>query len=318
MKPPTSLFGVPLALPSTVGTALILALEGAWRATYGHPIGPLGSDLRLMSRYFDPAIRGERLRNGLDSIENSCAGFPLFSEELLIDIGGDRCMPTPEGRVILDILRDRRVESETTIISPDDVAAAEHVLRTLYANWVRRKLDGAVALLAGTASPMLAPAAGVAIWLLVNRNVGPQRALRRPGDPESRRHLDEAVAKPVLEFANSLIPGKRRTEHFSLYGGYALTELRRRLSGSMSASIDELYIREGQDRRVIEFLGHDLSRRPTLKSANLASAFDLLVSEYRKYLPRLSSLNLAFERPAATMELRESLLAAFIASRVDA
>ncbi len=317
MNPPSTLFGVPLAIDDQLANALVRTLERAWQSTYGVRTGSLPKDLEAMGRFFDPSVRGERLRKAISELSDECPGAPLYADQLLVPLSDNRCMPTPEGRVVLEVLRRSESNEGPVIISPEEVAGAEHLLRKMYGDWSLAKVRKVVALQSGTASPLLPPAVGVALWLLVNRNVGPQRALRRPEDPLSRGFLDEAVATPVLHFAADLAPGNRRPEHFSLYGGYALTELRRRVSSGLSPTIDELYVREDHEARIVVFLGKDLARRPGISVGRLRGAFDHLVLSYREFVPRLAALGLSFERPAATSSLRDSLLRAFDAARIN-
>lgn len=231
---------------------------------------------------------------------------------------------TPEGRVALEILRGAAGGSseqaaggpdrETVSLSPTDVAAAEHFLLESYRPWLQQRLLTVVALQSGT-GPVLHPAAiGLMLLLLVNRSTSEDTAITRASEESTRRLLDSAMAKPIAAFADELSPGERRLDHFSTYSGYPLTEARRRLNQSLSPTNEFLYVRPGEEKRVMDFLAKDLARRRGLTVERLSSSFEQLVAEYRMQLATLASLGLAFERPGETERIRTQLLTAFVAA----
>jgi hypothetical protein len=316
---PTNLFGVPLVIDHDVAVAIRRALASAWVAAFDEEPASVSSDLARLRGFFDPITTGQRLRKTLEAVPGPCVARPIFSDLLLMDVGDDKCIPTPEGRVVLEVLTKRLDESSTgsVVLPTSDVSAAEHTLVDLYRSWTRSKLLKAVSLQQGTASPLLPTSIGVGLWLVINGNVGAAKSIKRPRDPDSRRHLDAAVAGPVMAFADTIQPGRRQSEHLSLYSGYALTELRRRLSGSLSPTIQDLYIRDGEEHTVVDFLAADLARRPNTDVSLVAEAFDRLVTTFRQYLPRLAALGLAHERPSATASSRSLLLEAYAIHRGD-
>ncbi len=315
-QPPTDCFGLPLAMTPNRARAISDALARVWRLQMGRPPGKLERDLEAVKTYFDPIASGARLRSALASMppidQDLAEGIPA---SVLLDAGEGRFLVTPEGRGALECLASALDErTEVAVIRQEWVIGVEHRLLTLYREWARQRLDKVLELQRGSGPPMLPQTIAAVLVLLVNGSIGPQKALVRPEDTERRRAVDAALAGPVEAFASAIAGGSRRPEHYSIYGGYALTEARRRLSDALSSSTD-LYVVAGKEEGVVAFLGRDLARRHDVDKSVVRDAFDRLTSAYRQAVPLLASLGLAFESASHTRAVGKGLLAAFAAER---
>lgn len=292
------------------------AVTRVWRFQMGTPPGQLDRDLESLKMYFDPIASGTRLRTALASLpsidEDLVEGIPT---SILITAGEERFLVTPEGRGALDCLAAALDEGgEVTVIRQEWVIGVEHRLLALYRSWARQRLDKVLKLQGGSGPPMLPQTIAAVLVLLVNGSIGPKKALVRPEETDRRRAVDMALAGPVEAFASAIARGSRRPEHYSIYGGYALTEARRRLSDALSSSHD-LYVVAGKEDGVVAFLGRDLARRQDVDEPRVREAFDHLASAYRQAVPLLASLGLAFESASHTRAVGKRLQAAFAAER---
>jgi hypothetical protein len=312
LRRPTDFFGVAVSLPREDAERLAWALDSAWEAVARRPTGDLARDWSLLvERFFDPVAQGGRLRRELDGVGAVIEDAPYLSDLLVTPIGNDHGLITLEGRAVLELLRAALAREGPEVILPDDERwALEHQLLYLYRGTSRHRLESVLSLLSGAAAPLLPPAVATILLLLLNRSTSPDRAITRPPDPPGRQHLDEALAKPVLAFANALAPGKRKLEHISLYSGYPLTEARRRLSAQLSTDPANLFVRPNAEDDVIRFVVRDLAKRQ-LPEARVAEAFDRMVEAYRESASALAAFGVGFERPADTRRLRERLLAQY-------
>lgn len=301
------LFGLPLALAQADAEEVERTLSAVWTSMLGRPPMSLHADIEELRRWFDPLARGERLRRELDAIEKTSVHATRLSlDELLVSVAKQRMIVTPEGRIVIEVLRMKLAESTpVVVIDEGDLLSAEHTVANAYRAWSRKKLTSVIALREGRAGVLRPPAAGFALFLLVNRSTAPERAIHRLDDARARSAADEAIGSVVEAFADRLKAGRRKTEHFSTYGGYAISELRRRIR--LGSESDEIYVPPGTEEDVLEFVAADLMRRPRTSPGAILSAFDALVSRYRSVHSTLASLGLAHERPADTARLRERL-----------
>jgi hypothetical protein len=309
---PTDFFGVGVSLPRDDAERLARALGSAWEAVAGRPTGELARDWSfLVEHYFDPIAQGGRLRRELDRVHAVVEDAPYLNNLLVLPIGDGDGLITLEGRAVLELLRAALSREGQLVTLPDDARwALERQLLDLYRDASRHRLDSVLSLRSGAAAPLLPPAVATILLLLLNRSTSPDRAITRPPDPSGRQHLDEALARPVLAFANTLAPGKRKLEHISLYSGYPLTEARRRLSSQLSTDPASLFVRPNEEDEVIRFVARDLAKR-RLPEATIATAFDRMVEAYRESASALAAFGVGYERPADTRRLRERLLAQY-------
>lgn len=266
-----------------------------------------------MRDYFNPIAQGRRLRAALAHLTPSQEPLPSYSDELLITLREGRRLITPEGRVVLWCLQRASQAGGMVVIDPSLLAEGERALLAIYRSWVQQRIRG-VANLTADAGPALHPLGlGMLLFLLMNRSTSERRALRRSpsgADDDSRRRfqaLDNAIADVVSAFVDGLVPGRKYDRRqISLRSGWQLTEARRRLAASLSDSPDEIYVKEGEDDRVTEFVGRELRRRDITR-ARFEESFDAMAARYRERLPALAKLGLAFGRPIETRQLREAV-----------
>jgi hypothetical protein len=311
LTPPGDLFGLPLVLSRPRAVDLVADIEAAWAAQHGgaYPVD-LASDLKVLAAFFDPLAREATLRRRLDELPESLTELP---DALALDVGAGRRIVTPEGRVVLELLREllRDLSSTTVAIETSHLAAAEATLADFYRGLARRRLDKVRALAAGEAAPMLPVAAGVVLLLLINRSTSKERALAQSaGDADQRAVIDSAFAPALRAFAETLtgepFQGRDATGGgLSLYQGYAFTEARRRLGSRLRLEEQRLWIPEEDEHEVLAFVARDLKRRGGPDRA--LAAFDALVENYRATLPRVANLQFAHERPAHTTRIRREL-----------
>ena len=124
---------------------------------------------------------------------------------------------------------------------------------------------------AGADTALLPGPLGLIIMLLLEGAVGREAAVARAGTGDGDV-VERAVIAGVVAFARTLDPSATWDErHFALYGGYALTEARRRLSAIIieppsrrRSSLDppkRIFIEHGKEQAVIAFVIRDLRRR---------------------------------------------------------
>jgi len=162
---------------------------------------------------------------------------------------------------------------------------------------------------------MLPPAAGIVLLLLVNRSLDRETAIRRVRDPAAQEKIDDVVADVLEPFADELAGESRRgrkREHFSLWGGYPLTEARRRLAGRLVLDHEEgyVFIDGAREPDVVEFVARDIARRRGVDEKRVDAAFRALVGAYRRRLDDLSGLGSGFERVGRTDALHARLVQA--------
>ena len=135
---------------------------------------------------------------------------------------------------------------------------------------------------------MLPSAVAIVLLLLVNRSLDGRTAIRRVRDEDAQAKIDNVVADVIEAFADSLTEqaeGDTRRE-FSLWGGYPLTEARRRLPGRLilDGEAGTVDVEASSERDVVEFIGRDLARRREVSAESVTRAFEVLVGTDRARL----------------------------------
>jgi hypothetical protein len=318
------IFGVPVVLTSAEAARLSAEVTQLWELTYGEPPGELESDLRRCRDFFDPTVRGHKLRERIASLpvappdlrEAACK----MLASVIVDAGEGRLIIGIEGRLLLSLLENVRDGGRHVALSAAAVRLSESRALDIYRSWSTRKLKEAVALRTGQGREVMqATSVGIVLALLVNRVNCPERAVARPDDGAGEHPIDQALHAAAAAFADALTHGRGRsiTEQ-RLRGGYWLSEARRRLGDQITGYPSSVYIRAESAESVVTFVGRDLARRESLTAEILAEAFDRLVLAFRYKAAQLASYNVIFERPADTSRLREELLASFNAARSPA
>ncbi len=312
----TDLFGMPLVMHEDDLAHASRLLAGAWVLQAGSPPGSFALDLPSLADWFHPRLRGMTLRARLEELPPLDAGAARLPATVLIPCGDERYLVSPEGRAWLACTDEaRRTEAGQVVFAAGQAAPYEERLLALYRHWSRHRLVDVVEKRTGIGAPMLPPAAGLILLLLVNRSIGSDMAIRRVRDPSAQAKIDDVIAD-ILEPFSDALGGKssrgRDRRHFSLWSGYPLTEARRRLAGSLVLDADRgsVYVAQGAEGEVLEFVSHDIARRRDVDEVKAGAAFDVLVTAYRLGLDELSRLGSGFERAARTDALRDHVVQA--------
>jgi hypothetical protein len=302
---------------------VLLGLQRAIRSG-----GPNGT---ATTAWFDPLARGARLRGDLAKLPVASDAFisnslqidlaDLPGEPFILDAGGGRLLVTPEGQELIALVEPLLVESGRGGVHLSWWATDEADQRLLaaYRSLSRQRLESVLRLRGGEAAPLLPAAIGQILLLLLNGNIGRSRALRRPDASEDRAVVDEAVAAITGAFVDSLQLSSAASNKgpssaaYSLYGGYALTEARRRLGDDLAT--DPIFVADGAKARVILRMASELARRPELNDERLGRAVDALAGAYGIHRPVLSSYGLAQGHPGAGAELNHDMVEQFLGAR---
>lgn len=305
---------MPLVMQRADVDHAIDVLARIWRAQAGGAPRDFDGDAEGLSRWFHPKLRGQSVRNALVALPQVDVGAAHLPPSVLLDCGDDRHLVTPEGRAWLECARDARsAGGDPTVFSAEQAAPFERKLLDLYRSWSRHRIEDVIEKLTGVGAPMLPAAAGIVLLLLVNRSLDSGSAIRRVREPGTQQRIDDVIADVLESFADTLAgKGRRRREQFTLWGGYPLTEARRRLAGSLILDADAglVYIDGAREHEVVEFVARDLARRKEATGESVSAAFAALVDAYRARLDDLSALGSGFERVGRTEALRERLLSA--------
>jgi hypothetical protein len=324
LEAPQRLFDLPHRLQRPAVADLTSDIRTRFERQHDRPPGDLAADLELMHKtLFNPVAREERLRQTLTRLHDGLAFAPPpeMPDTLATPFGEDSWLLTPEGRVALPCLERTLAagRDEWCVVDEVDIHAAEHLLATTYRRWTRYRLDRVVSLAAGRDTRLMLPAAiATVLLLLVNGNVGPERALDQPKEQRDQALLDAAVVEPIRAFADAIATSNRARDarHWRLYNGYALSEARRRLGSALVLEripdrVDDkrLYIAAGSEAHIVHALARELRERQ-IPREQIADAFDQLTRAYTQVRPRLAAFGAAFERPSHTSQLRGQLLGA--------
>jgi hypothetical protein len=329
----SDLFGVPLDLPPSEADELFRGLQTILQAQFvaAHKDSglnalwidswpPTVTQLSIFTIWFDPTAKGDRIRSEIARLPSTDARFAHVSPVLVIDVGDDRHLVTPEGWLVARSLaraesRARQDEERMASvpirrrISESDADASLNALVETYRTWTRRRITDVVGLLTSETSTLRPAAAGLLFTLLVNRNTAPERALRRPTDPRQLAIVAEAIAAPALAYAEGLSGRRNSFGSVDLDRGWALGELRRRLGPGFHTGRDEgIWLNEKATEDAVRRLVDDIQRRSGSTRTRIPDAVSAALAAYDARRPELAGLELAFERPANTRRLAEALL----------
>lgn len=307
----SDIFGMPLAIRQADALRAKNVIEDVWGKQFGTGPGPFDEDLDLLADWFHPKLRGQTLRDALDGLKetSSSSGIP---DQIILPCGGGTHLVTPEGRTWLECLSDAKTSSGGIyVFRSDEIEPRERALLDLYRRWSRHRIEDVIQKRTGRAAPLLPPAVGIILLLLVNRSLSPDTAIRRVRDPHRQERIDEVVADVLEAFSDQLKTTKRgrNRKHFSLWSGYPLTEARRRLGNQLVLDRDEglVFIDRDSEMAVTDFVADDLARRRDVDRDDIERAFDALVASYRSRLDDLSALGSGFERIGSTAALKSRL-----------
>jgi hypothetical protein len=284
-------FGLPVLMSRTDAEHLLAALAEAWEAQYGS-LRRVDQDLRAMHKaLFKPIARESTLRQAIGRAVRESVELDL-PDALRIDVGGMHVI-TPEARATIEVLeRALREQSGDSIDLSADAVALERVLLDTYRAWCRARLHNVVAMAAGEDVPLLPGPIGLVTMLLVDGATSRDAAVIQARGGEADR-AERSVVAGAVAFARSIDEEASWDErHFSFYGGYALTEARRRMQAvvleppsrrpSPSGPPKRVYIQEGAAVSVTAFIARDLFRRG-IGPAQIDQALDAALEEYGKW-----------------------------------
>jgi len=317
-RPPSTLFGVPLALEAADAAALRADLEELWFVLAGRPPARFEADVEVLATYWHPKLRGATVRDRLARLGRPAPRprSAYLTDELALWVDEDRALLTVEGYLLLQTL-PVSPSGVAVILSADVISAYAHA-HAVYSSWAQFRLRDVVGLLRGEGPPLLPPVVGLLVLLLVNRSTAPERGLRVSDDREQIAAIDESVRAALTAFANRIggkAEGSRDPRHFSLYGGYLLSEAARRLGPSLVRGEERVYLEPGREHDIVTLIARDLARRQSIDATIVGAAFDELVDAIRGPIGRLALQDSAFEQPANTRALRSDLLETFEAHR---
>jgi hypothetical protein len=310
--------GHPRDMSTARARALVGAVDALWRAQATAVVAR--NDQECVDRWFDPVARGGRLRAALDVLPEAADLVdepPALTRPFATDAGMGRLLITPEGRelqnAVATALREATRDAESIRLSWAQTDDADRRLFELYRRFAMGRLESVVGLRGGSAPPLLAQGVGLVLLLLLNGNVGPARALPRPESSEDLRAVDDAVAAVTGAFADALSPSKpgrrRSAAAYSLYGGYAMSEARRRLGSDLTT--DPVYLAASSEDRVLDRLADEIRRRPEVDENRLAAAMRAFVGAYERWRPVLAAHALAQGRTSAADALTRGLVHAY-------
>jgi len=299
-----SIFDVPAVLPSDRADALLNGLLAGWRAQAGRDVDVLEDDLEALRIFFDPRTPGRSVRAALERLGPSPTPPPGF-EALFLDVGEERHLVTPEGRLMMElfVVADR---SDPNIVTfpTDGIRAVNDMLLRTYRRWTRQRTVDVVALLQTETETLRPGAAGLLLVLLVNRNTAEDRALARPvGDAEASRAVEDAIGRPASAWSATFSHRTTSNRPVRLYQGWEISEVKRRLGPLLHADRQRIFIQPDGVDTAIERVCADLRRRPPAFRNRVPEALDALKVAYDRSRPVLAALGLAFEVPSFTAEL---------------
>ncbi len=312
----TDLFGMPLVIVREDLEHAREVLERAWRVQAGRALADFEADLERLANWFHPRLRGQTIRERIIHLPELEVGAAQLPATVLLPCGDRRYLVTPEGRAWLECAREpRSAPGDQFVFSAEQSLPLEGKLLAVYRAWSRHRIEDVIEKRTGAGAPMLPPAAGIVLLLLVNRSLDRRTAIRRVREQATQRRIDDVIADVLEPFANELAGASRRgrrREHFSLWSGYPLTEARRRLAGRLVLNGDQglVYVDGAREDEIVDFVARDIARRRGVTADRVDAAFTALVEAYRARLDDLSGLGSGFERVARTEALRDRLLAA--------
>ena len=328
MNPQTSreLFGFPVIVDAYEARVLWSDLTAVWQgqtqnwqisaqlasSTNMSSLSQLDADLGAMKVWFDPVASGKRLRELFAVLPATSGSDSRLAGELLIQVGSDQWLVTPEGRAIMWAVEHVGINTavQDQFFLPDNVVrSALAAVHRVYRTWVLQRVSNVAGLLAGETATLRPSAAGLLFVLLVNRNTSRPWRLPSPSNPALSAEVSRTIAAPALAFARELSGTEKANERgFDLYRGWAMGEIARRLGTGLHKDGEGIWIdpeAEGAARaRLIEALA---DRPPSIRE-RVPAAIQSALAEYERVRPVLASLGVAHERPSSTRRLVDEIL----------
>lgn len=305
-------WGLPRVRARADAQSLLDDLAVLWLRSIGSPLSDLSSDLKSLRSWFDPLATGRKLRTMLAALPPANPAVPVgIGDPYVYRLPMGNVLITPEGRLLIEALQVALATSSAMVsITAEQFFAAEESAREFYRSLALQRIDSVVVYLDPEHAPLLHPSGiGALLFMLVNRSTSRDRAIRRPEDSRRFDQVDGVIQDAIAAFADAIEPpkGTRRSDQYSLYSGYAMTEASRRLPHVLVADGDHIYIEPSGLQLVEDRIGSELRRRKK-SPAEVGTAFDALVGAQRRGRPVLAREQLAFDRPSDTDALRHRIV----------
>lgn len=323
-----SLFGVPLVLSAEHHHELMNELNSfAARLEEGLDLlDPAGREVYLsfLKEITSPVKRESSIRELISRVAPS-AEPPAspFADQLFHHVEARRWIISREGLEIMQLLAVNRPKDEEPVyLSMEAVATIATRVAEAYRETSCTRLNNVAALLNGAAGPLLPAPLASLFLLLINRATSEERAL--PRYPRERHQLvDIAMAfrEGILRIGRLINPGLEPPKLLREWevGGYAMSEINRRLlapglanqkvGGKGETSIEVVYIHPASVDDAQHLLALELRRRFSNKE-DIDWFFEEALTIYSNTVrPTLATFGLAHERPMATNQLRQFVLA---------
>lgn len=278
--------------------------------------GQITSDLDKLHRWFNPTATGKRLRESLGQLQTTApSSIPLG--DLVEPIDSERSVISPEGRVAMWILaagvRDRDLVADATDplwLSQQQTSVAWVALAETYRKWNRQRLRDVTGLLREETATLRPSVLGLLLVLLINRNTSKERRLPASSSPRLSDDITRAVAEPALAFVK-VLSGERDSRAdargLDVYRGWVIGEIARRLGSGLHREdgvwIDESAVAGAEDRLLAALLN-----RPPEQLSLVTDGLKVLLEEYQRVRPQLTTLGIAYERPSVTRRLVDKII----------
>jgi hypothetical protein len=306
LRPPSTLFGLPLVMKGTDAEELLLGLEGLWKRQMGSQPSGLAHDLEALGKIFHPRRREASIRSFVESLDPPPTIRAAYLESPLII--RPHLLVTPEGRIAIQVLREleRKFNEGSVIIAPDFVGASLLVAYEVYKDWSLHRIERVLGLHEGKGERVHPAALGVLLWLLVNRSTTRERALNLEAlSPDNRARVRAAIGRTIDAFVDALSKSRQAHQPTERFDDWPLSEARRRVGSALTSG--DIYVREELADKVLQTVAAEVSSRASSSKSEALEAFDRLVEAYRRELPTLAPLDIAHESGGESRRLRQRL-----------
>lgn len=290
-----NLFGAPLTMNSATRERWISLLTECWINLTGGMPSELSSDLGRVAPYFGAGASARTLRAAIADLPVTEA-LKELPEQVVLDIDG-QALITPEGRILLSVLKELERNGVSTISRVDHMAALDLAISTRFEwqrSWIHKQFHGNIS------STVL----GAAIFLAINGSIGEDRGLLLPKDERADREIGDLVLPILANFSESL-GGKNPETTRGIRRHWAFTQLSRymardveRISPKKGNSVT--FIREG---RLDSLLDEISGRLADVPASRVDTAMSRFVRDYRSIRGALSVLGQMHEDPTNTRRI---------------
>ena len=296
-----NLFGAPLLLDAFQRDQWIATLTRTWTAQMGARPRRLGDDLDDLSSLFGTGTRPKALRERVHALKPAERDSSELPSAAVLVVDGSPLV-TPEGRILLDVLSELQRAGSTVIGREQQVRAlqtAVEVRSAWHVKWMLKQFDGSLS----------ASALGAALFLLINRSIGPQRGLLLPKDAIADRELGDVILPLLAQFSKDL-NGEIPATAGGVRGHWAFTQISRLLGREVARDTTPLgtvtYVRAGQDNALLDDLASRLQRLETDPHRRRVAVLGF-IDGYRRVRGVFAALGQMHEEPTATRRVTARL-----------